>query len=832
MAQVLQRVGLPALQKSPKDESGEMTVVPVFVQPEKAMANLDRLPPWNLLHHPGYWYRILANGIRARWEKALAIPEEDRTPPGQTQASAVANRWKNYDVYLVPEPHEELPTNGTGTYDHPAEIRAASVKAVEEFKARRQVRMSEQIQLELAEDLVSANRYSEALQVLVPLWESSTWREDEWEVPFSRLLRLVYDCASHDKADKNASLIPAVTWELLRVAPADIPDRSLDFGECLGAWSVETRLSLQLHGNNRLCPLTASLTFHDHESSVGETQYCQLRLCYTTTKASTPLKISRLDLQLGGAKTVMIHHDTDVSNGEGSRALSTLPPTQNLDDGNMETRADLTMPQLFARTFDFAIMLREADFWQATELTVVCEGPKFTLTHRIPGESILSHGRWYVEHNGRIESVFLPHENTKGITVFPKPPKMDIQLQNVRDVYYTDERVLLEIGLMNGESEPIRGVITPRIVFGEDQQPLVVSWADVEDAEAARTVTELASAATNHMQLAIEAPPVAGTYTLSLELRYEMISDPGTPLAKLVTLELHFAPAFDAKFIFVPRLHTAPWPSYFDASMRGTENEPEGVQQLWKLGAHLQSLADREVHIHKLELQMLDVQGESSCTIPKPVVEEVQTLKPGEKGVAAFEVVTQKYSLDDRRPSFLVFSILATWSYGEDVKQTTSTITVPHLTIPASEPRVLCTVNDDASTGSYVLQYHLENPSTHFLTFALTMDASESFAFSGPKHRTLSMAPLSRHDVEYHLLPYSNPESHENEGIWITPSLQVVDSYYQKNLRVLPGGDGVRLDSGRDISVWVGKMKTKMKPETKTEPKTETEPKTQPKTKP
>jgi hypothetical protein len=41
-------------------------------------------------------------------------------------------------------------------------------------------------------------------------------------------------------------------------------------------------------------------------------------------------------------------------------------------------------------------------------------------------------------------------------------------------------------------------------------------------------------------------------------------------------------------------------------------------------------------------------------------------------------------------------------------------------------------------------------------------------------------------------------------GLWIKPVLQVVDSYYQKNLRINPGGSRVRLDGKREVEVWVG----------------------------
>ena len=94
----------------------------------------------------------------------------------------------------------------------------------------------------------------------------------------------------------------------------------------------------------------------------------------------------------------------------------------------------------------------------------------------------------------------------------------------------------------------------------------------------------------------------------------------------------------------------------------------------------------------------------------------------------------------------------------------------------------------------------------HYLTFAVTMDASEEFGFSGPKHKALSLAPFSRHEISYNLLVNgSRDESKQSDGQgrWVWPVLQVVDSYFQKSLRVQAAGPGVRVDPQRGLGIWV-----------------------------
>jgi len=97
-------------------------------------------------------------------------------------------------------------------------------------------------------------------------------------------------------------------------------------------------------------------------------------------------------------------------------------------------------------------------------------------------------------------------------------------------------------------------------------------------------------------------------------------------------------------------------------------------------------------------------------------------------------------------------------------------------------------------TGLIHMDYTLENPTMHFLTFELSMEASEEFGFSGPKLRTLQLLPMSRQTARYNLLPLVT-------GVWMTPQLRVVDRYFNKTLKV-QATDGVWNDK-KGVSVWV-----------------------------
>lgn len=788
MSELIQRADVPALRKADSDETG---VQQVYSMPERTV---DRLPPFNFLHHSGYWLRLLARGIRARWERAVAIPEEDRIPPGQSPASMVASRSQNYDSYLVPDPHEELPLSGEARYDHVVELEKACTEAAEAFEARRQMRMSEQIRFNLAEDLARTGKHPEALAVLIRLWEDSTWREDDWIIPFSRLLRLLSECAMKDQSLENARLIPALTWELLSIASLDMPESTLDLAQCLDAWEIEEEIELNINEKGRLSPVSISFAWKQHESHVGEPMECQLALEYETNNTSKPLLISRLELKIG-EKTLSIRHESNSNSSE----LVEIPQPKELDDGSLETTTDLSFDPCQRKILNFSLHLREARAFSVSGAKIFIDTSKFKLTHQFEGGAIQASPRWFVEKDDEVKSFWLAHMDAKSINVLPKPPKMQVHIHGLRKHYFTDEHVRLSVELVNEETEVVYATIAPKVI-GQAGETTTFKWAESGDEEHVRTFADMAADATQKADLTIQGPVEAVSFTLTLDLRYTLLSDPSTPLAKTVTVELPFLMPFDAKFTFAPRLHPDPWPSYFNAP---TPHD-EGIPQLWSLGAQLLSLVDENLTIEKTELLVNAVQGDATCQLLPAATstEEQRNLPANDTLKTSFPLKTTKTSLDDRRPSALDLSLTITWSHTHTTTSSTTTIPIPRLTIPTSEPRVLCTSTTPSPSNPSEIQvsYHLENPSTHFLTFALTMEASEHYAFSGPKYRTLSLAPLSRHWVDYRLLMHAG-----EEGTWRNVILQVLDSYYQKNLRVHPGGEGVRIDpASREVQVWVG----------------------------
>ena len=211
MAQLIQRTELPVFRAnsdSPDEDTGL-----IYAPPEKQFLLGERIPPWDLLHHAGYWYKLSADHAKRRYILAREMPEEDRTPPGMSPATKVSNRNQVYDHYLVPQPHEELPLPSSGAegFQHWNDISSKLEVAIKEFEARGQHRKAEQLRLEAARTLLHVKKFDEAFKVLRPLWASMSWRKEGWFSLASEVLWALHECALRVQ-DKETYI--ATEWEL------------------------------------------------------------------------------------------------------------------------------------------------------------------------------------------------------------------------------------------------------------------------------------------------------------------------------------------------------------------------------------------------------------------------------------------------------------------------------------------------------------------------------------------------------------------------------------------------------------------------------------------
>lgn len=202
MANLLERVKLPDLAPG---------TLAHYAQPEKAAMG-DRLRPWDLLHHPGYWYHIAATHLYLRRSFALAIPEDDRRPPGSSPASKVASKAFSYDTYMCPEPHEEFPLPGFKGVKHSQLIVDCLMKARSEFQKRQQLRMAAELTLECGRDFTAVQEWQNVVLLLEPLWRDMSFRTEGWLDIAEDLSWGLRNAASNVG---RADLVLTIDWELL-----------------------------------------------------------------------------------------------------------------------------------------------------------------------------------------------------------------------------------------------------------------------------------------------------------------------------------------------------------------------------------------------------------------------------------------------------------------------------------------------------------------------------------------------------------------------------------------------------------------------------------------
>lgn len=816
MAELTRRSDLPALQaqaKQPPDGSIEVSNLRTHALPEKAFLAFDRLPPFSLLHHAGYWLRLALKGTRARWQRAQAIPLEDRLSPDASPASAVAKRSGAYDTYMVPPPHKEYPDTEKGGIDHIAIIAQLSNHAIHEFTERKQIRFVEQMKLDASRDLIAAERFDEALDRLISLWKNCTWRNDGWHSLYTELLLELHQCA---EKSGSAELFLATTWELLGAAIQRT--NALDISHCIDSFPTDSdAISVQCKDSERLSPVSVCFAFANKQGYVGEPLQCQLALASNVHAGTESIALSKVELLVDTAKKIEIAHNAS----ETTKLVTDL--SFEPSDALLRSGANILLQPSETRVFNFAMTFREAQEVTLKEAAITLATEKFVLRHSFQDELLLQTPVWQSEVDAKLVPSPLYRDESTTVNVLPKPPKIQVLLHGLHQHFYVGEEVKLQVELLNEEAEAVKGVINQNVI-AQDDIILPSRWqVDDEVADghqestpetaAQQAIDDLQPSARARLDLVINAPMEPVPHTLTIDIDYTLASEPGTPLKKSIVVELNYVALFESKFNFGPLVHPDPWPSYFDPILLSSqEQRPSGIPHRWRLGSQITSVASDEITIKGTEIVVDQVTNEAEFKVLEANEQKDQIVTPETKLDTSFQVVTQKLSLDDRRPTILELSLAVSWSRGPNSALCTTKVPVPRLNIPSSEPRVLCAVDVSGDgTADATLHYHLENPSTHFLTFAVTMEANDDFAFSGPKFKTLSLAPFSRHQLSFSLLVHGNREETrlaDGQGRWIWPVLQVVDSYYQKTLRVQAAGPGVRVDAQRGMGVWIPAART------------------------
>ena len=560
-----------------------------------------------------------------------------------------------------------------------------------------------------------------------------------------------------------------------------------------------------------------SFHFNYSEGYVGEPMLSQLWLTSNAQEKCSPTQISKVTLSFEGhLGPITLSHQNEPNGSSTDRSdkmtVVLLKKKTTIEGTNvafpLEGQTQLNIYPGQTRVYEFQFIPREAGSVTALSTKLEVHGHNFNFTVETPfSAKAVPTNVWLA---GSCDFKKSSARGSLVAKILPKPPKIETRFSELERFYYTDEAVSLDVEVLNNEDEEAYTSLEVQLV-GHDQEPIDYTWIESSKIDTRKPDDSFAylpghelgllmpSTATK-MKLSFVSPSIQSLVMLEVKASYYLKSDLQTVLTKSSIVRLEITEPFKIDFQFNPRIHPAPWPNYFDFKGSNADGDCEaedgknssqqnaGLMQKWLLQARITSLANESITFENTSATLHDVNGGITCRIEQEPPFREMSLRKGESLEWYFILDTQKLSIEDRNSSSVDMNIIVAWRRSHESKageskekrSVATTIEVPRLPIPSSEPRVLATARLSTSMpDTYVLEYVLENPTMHFLTFDLAMEASEDFAFSGCKYGTMNLLPISRQTLRVHVLPLI-------QGVWIRPQLRIADRYFNKTLKVLP----------------------------------------------
>lgn len=845
MSELLTRSEVPGL-RLPLADSDQH--IPIYAEVDKS--STERFTPWERLHHQGYWLRNAQEHTKARRRLAADIPEEDRQPPGRSPASKLTHSAESYDTYLTLEPYQELPVDDTRGFDYSAAILGTLDTAIAYFAERHQIRMNELLRLNKAMELVKARAWPGAASILRQLWQSPLWRKAGWWTLLEHIGWALLDCAQ----ELNSSeLAVRLTWELGNQCFSSRPNAEYDLGRVLQRYALDERLSIALTSQDVASRVATSFAFSSGQGHVGEPIACQFVVKSCSRPEAPPIVLSGIKIVFEGSlKPIYLHHGADTASSPSSISAtdveleesSLLSPGANKRSStgqiaSVSGQTDLSIASEQTRIINLQAIPREAGDVSVASITLMIDTEHLNMTIT---DSEVEEGSkiwWETKSETLVARTLGPQRLASQLHVLPKPPKVEINVVDFKKAYYTNEQIQVDIEIVNHEDEVAIPTVRARLI-----SPVAgaarVRWADqrreedtetmeVEQMLPARQLERLTVGSKSILSLQVSETAAAIDHELEISVTYNLESDTESVLQKSLTLDVAVVRPFEANYDFAPRLTSEPWPNYFAAPVPGLDVSA-GLTQQFLVTANLFSFALEAVEIEAILLTTTKITGGAICSSTTGVLKDQDpvtasdpadaistAIAPEQTRSFQFDLTAQKQVLGDRDTVALDLALEIGWRRPGQDRVNTSVLEVPRFVIPMAEPRVLLSLDNKAELpgqedmGVVSLRYTIENPSMHFLTFNVGMEASEDFAFSGPKASAISLVPISKHEMMYRILPNKRDtegsrerrRDREAKGEWLKVQLNVVDAYFNQTLRVQAAGEGVRLDKKGGVLVLV-----------------------------
>lgn len=794
MAELISKVEFQFILKEANGSPGML----IFAPFDKHLNISDRTTPWEQLHHEGYWLRNAVRHLQARRPPSVSQEYEHRRP-----------------------------------LDHGLEILSMLEKAVEKYSAAKQQRTVEYLRIQLAKTCTQLGDWPKAMATLQQLWKQNWYRKAGWWEVLGVVGEVMEQCA---REVQDPDTIVRVEWELLSTVVSSSIRRHDIHGALTNDVPQGPGPSVVLVAEQTSSAIVPSFVFMSAEGSAGEPLRAQLVLESHLQNTAAPIRISEIKIVFEGSlRPVHVLMEEGIQNDTAISIADLVLQDSATISGQKNKRSsggliasligftDLTISPNQTRIFNMLLTPREAGGVSVVSITLMINDPNFSISF-VMSQLDGFNCRWWDSIRGSpvARRVGMGRDATT-IKIQPKPPKLSISTPDLKNSYYTNEDINVELQFSNEEEEAITGVIEVRLVGPLDKMALA-KWVekDVDESRPLHEVGEgqvilprheivrLERNAKTSRHILVFQTVAAVDHELEIAVTYFLESDSETPLRKLSIVEIPVVRPFEANYKFQVQLDPEPWPSFFGVPEDLGPQEAVGLKQLFKVTCSVCSFASEELVVEDASLSLEEITAGTLCeTAPNhrrvggtalSDGEQRKYIKPEESQDFIFDMTLQKVLLGDRNIASIDLRLDILWRRVETEHINTSSLDVPRFIAPMAEPRVLLTIKDNEESsvipGLCQLIYTIENPSMHYLTLNLNMESSDQFAFSGPKASVVKLVPISRRDICYSILSMKS-------GEWVKVNLNVVDPYFGKTLQVQPGGNNVRIDKKGIVSVLI-----------------------------
>lgn len=758
MAQLIERADLPAFKLGDGLDPQLKKASSIFVYPEntKASTLAERMHPWELLHHQGYWLRMSARHQAQRRLYAQQMPEEDRVAPGESPASKISNKAHLYDTYLALEPHDEFPIDGRKGFQYSEEITGCLQSSISHFSGRQQIRSVEAIGLQIACEFMENESWVEALCILRPMWMSLSWRQAGWWKLVDEIGWPLRECAVHAH---DAETILRLDWELQnKVFPARIGWK-YDLHSALRDFEpTQPKPAVVLRSDDALACIELSFIFQSTEGNVGEPLKAQLTLTSLAHADSEPIRVSEVKIVFEGSlRSIRLQSDqsvhsetvtqTEIShlNLRDSSVATDIASLQSSSAGlpSLIGLTNLTMHAGQTKVWNLTCIPREAGDVRAASITLSVDDNLFSLAYVVSPSSESNADTWWESNSGKpfVRNLGQGQDLTTA-RILPKPPKVLIDIPGLRSVYYTGETLSLPIKVLNDEETACTISLMVRLLDLGDS-PAKLRWEDdppeadgQEDASGylpSRSIGEFARSESKIFPICIDDTLAADEYRLEVSANYYLATDLETPIHKSLAVNVVIVRPFEAGSDLLPRLDPAPWPDFFQLPSPPTSDTetppPIGLQQTFALSTKVVSFAAEPLILETVKIIVTHITGFVVCTIDSPHLITAapaptptpastptdrsappitpSTIQPKAPFAFSHNLRLRKMTLGDVDAATIDLSLELTWRRQSDPSippatppTTTTTLPLRNYQLPFGEPRVLLTTSSSPSTSA------------------------------------------------------------------------------------------------------------------------------------